>query len=223
MCGRITVAKPDRVIRKFSPDKVRSILDSPRYNICPGQKLGAMIRSADERVLGDLQWGLVPSWAEDPKIGYKMINARSETVEEKPAFRKAFRKRRCLVVADGFYEWSRKGKAKQPHYFRVDDGDVFAMAGLYEIWRSPEGDKLSTCTIITTTPNDVMEPVHHRMPVILDEENWETWLDPMNEDVPTLKALLQPYTSARMSEHAVSTIVNSPANDSPSCIEPLPA
>jgi len=173
------------------------------------------------RRLDLLRWGLIPFWAKDPGIGARMINARAETVAEKPAFRAAFRRRRCLIPADGFYEWRREGPRKQPYHFRLPDGGPFAMAGLWERW-SPEGaDPIETCTILTTDANDVVRPVHHRMPVILLPEAYETWLDPDVDDRGALAPLLVPLAGDAIVGHAVSTHVNAPVNDDPTCVDPL--
>lgn len=217
----MTISEPERIVEKFRADVNKATLDAPRYNVVPSQKLPALIIGEGKRILGDLQWGLVPSWAKDPAVGNRMINARAETVAEKPSFRSAFKKRRCLIGSDGFYEWQRASGAKQPYHIRVDDGAAFAFAGLYEIWKRADGEKLSTCTIITTTPNETMKPIHHRMPVILDEDAWADWLAPENEDTPALQALLRPFDASRMQASKVSTYVNSPAHDDPKCIEPV--
>ena len=221
MCGRMTITEPERIVEKFRPDVNKSTSDRPRYNVAPSQKLPAMIIGEGQRILGDLQWGLVPSWAKDPAIGNRMINARAETVAEKPAFRSAFKKRRCLIGADGFYEWQRTSGGKQPYYIRVDKGDPFAFAGLYEIWKQEDGSKLSTCTIITTTPNETMKSIHHRMPVILDEASWAQWLDPENDTTDSLQKMLRPFDAGRMNAYKISTYVNSPAHDDEKCIEEL--
>ena len=218
MCGRMTITDPERVVAKFRPDVNKTTGNEPRYNVVPSQKLPAMIMGQGRRILGDLQWGLVPSWAKDPAIGNRMINARAETVAQKPSFRSAFKKRRCLIGSDGFYEWRRTSGAKQPYYIRVDDGVPFAFAGLYEIWKQGDGSKLSTCTIITTTPNEIMEPIHHRMPVILDEVAWTEWLDPENDARDALQKLLRPFDASRMSTTRISDYVNSTAHDDEKCI-----
>jgi putative SOS response-associated peptidase YedK len=173
MCGRYTIRQPQRLIDKLFPKKVQADLSRPRYNIAPTQNVPTLFLLGGQRVLKDLRWGLVPSWADDPAIGNRMINARAETIRAKPAFRSAFGKRRCLIPADGFYEWQKLKDGKQPMYVRVDEGQPFAFAGLYELWH-PGGDNgLMSRTIITTGPNELMKPIHDRMPVILPEECYD--------------------------------------------------
>ena len=168
-----------------------------------------------------LKWGLVPRWAKDPGIGNKLINARSETVTEKPSFRGAFARRRVLVPADGFFEWSRRGDRKRPFYFHMRDGEPFAIAGLWERWEG-EGGPLETCTLLTTEANELLAPYHDRMPVILGPGDYEAWLDADERRPELLTPLLRPYSPGEMSAYAVSAIVNSPSNDGPRCVEPLP-
>lgn len=199
---------------------------APRYNIAPSQSVPVVRFEAERdcRVLVAHRWGLIPSWAKDSKIGYRMINARSETAASKPAFRKPFRERRCLVVADGFYEWARAGTAKQPWYFRLRSGESFAFAGLWDRWVSTEtGEVVDSCTILTTSANDLVRPVHERMPVILPPERYDLWLDPEVEDTSMLEPLLAPYPAREMAAHPVSTRVNNPRNDEPACVEPVEA
>jgi putative SOS response-associated peptidase YedK len=175
----------------------------------------------DQRVLKLMKWGLVPFWAKDEKIGYKMINARSEGIESKPSFRDPFKKRRCLVLSDGFYEWKKfDAKTKVPYFIRLKSGEPFAFAGLWDIW--DKGDEpLETFTIMTTENNELMEPIHNRMPVILHEKDEGLWLDPELKDPEKLTPLLKPYPSEEMELYVVSTVVNSPKNDVPDCIEPV--
>ena len=169
-----------------------------------------------------MRWGLVPFWAKEPSIGYKMINAKSETLTEKPSFRKPFKEKRCLVLADGFYEWEKTDKKnKVPYRFVLKNRQPFAFAGLWDVWKTPEGDTLLSFTIITTRANELMERIHDRMPVILNEKDEAKWLDPEFKDTDKLSSLLQPYPSEQMVAYKVSTIVNSPKNDTPSCIEPV--
>jgi putative SOS response-associated peptidase YedK len=193
----------------------------PRYNIAPTQTV-ATVRAPsgiDKREFAFLRWGLVPSWADDPAIGNRLINARSDTAASKPSFRSAFKHRRCLVLADGFYEWQKLGSKKQPHYFRLRDGKPFAFAGLWERWEKL-GPPVESCTILTTEANDVLRPVHERMPVILDPKDYNLWLDPSPQKPEALQALLRPYPAAEMNGYPVSPLVNNPRNDSPRCIEP---
>lgn len=192
----------------------------PRYNIAPTQSV-AIVRLAhksDQRELAVVKWGLVPSWAESPSIGSRMINARAESAAEKPAFRKAFRQRRCLVPADGFFEWETILKQKQPHYITLRDGGLFAIAGLWEWWRR-ETEVIESCTLLTTDANDVVRPLHDRMPVILPPEAYDRWLDPNVEDPAELMSLLKTYPAEAMTERPVDRIVNSPATDDPRCIQ----
>ncbi|GJL59056.1 MAG: DUF159 family protein [Nitrospirales bacterium] len=196
---------------------------SPRYNIAPSQ-LVACVRTNPEsrqRECMELQWGLVPSWAKDSNIGNKLINARGETVAEKPAFRKAFKHQRCLVLADGFYEWKQEGKAKQPYYVRFKDQRPFAFAGLWERWEKDEAAPLETCTLITTGPNSVMEPIHHRMPVILASKDFANWIDSSLQAVERINVLLRPFPSEEMEAYPVSQLVNNPRNDRPECVVPI--
>lgn len=220
MCGRFTQSQTSEAIAKqFQLAEVPDL--PPRYNIAPTQPVVAVVL-AQERQLRHFYWGLIPSWAKDPKMGARMINARAETVAEKPAFRTAFRRRRCLIVTDGFYEWQKIEKKKQPYYFCRSDRQPFAFAGLWEHWQSSEGDTIDSCTILTTTASDLLENIHDRMPVILDEQNYAPWLDPAQKPEP-LQALLSPHPAVGMIRYPVSTQVNSPANDDPACVEPVSA
>jgi putative SOS response-associated peptidase YedK len=168
-----------------------------------------------------LHWGLIPSWAKDRKMGAKLINARAQTVAEKPAFRSAFRQRRCLVLADGFYEWQQQEqkKQKQPFYFRLSDERPFAFAGLWEHWRGEDGEEIHSCTLLTTEANELMQPIHNRMPVILDPKDYDLWLDLEVKKQELLQPLLHPYRSEEMTAYPVSKVVNKPSNDSAECIE----
>ncbi len=168
-----------------------------------------------------LRWGLIPSWAKDSKIGAHCINAKAETVAEKPAFRMAFKERRCLVLADGFYEWQMQGKRKQPMWIGLKAKTPFAFAGLWEYWQPPEGALLETCTIITTEANAFMQPIHTRMPVILAPSSYDQWLDPGFADVAALTAFLRPCPNEDLMAYPVSTLVNNPRNDVRQCLEPL--
>lgn len=222
MCGRFTLASPVQALAaQFNLPEVPAL--EPRYNIAPTQAVAA-VRAAGEATLRELallHWGLIPFWAKDPEVGARLINARSETVAEKPAFREAFRRRRCLVLADGFYEWQKQDGGKQPFYVRMNDGRPFAFAGLWEHWNGPEG-VIESCTLLTTQPNDVMRPLHNRMPVILELKDYDLWLDPGIRQTDLLLPLLCPYSPAEMVAFPVSRRVNSPDNDDPQCIVPLP-
>ena len=221
MCGRFTqTAKPKAIEEEFKAPVPPDVLLKPRYNIAPTQIIPAVLESAGERIVSELRWGLIPAWAKDAAIGSRLINARSETLSEKPSFKNAFRRRRCLIPASGFYEWQRVEKgAKQPFYFRLKDKDVFGFAGLWEEWLDKEtGEAVETCTIITTEANKVLEPVHDRMPVILQPKDYEQWLDEKESNTDALRQLLAPFPAAEMTSHAVSRAVNSPTSDSPELI-----
>lgn len=222
MCGRFTLITPaEALAEQFQLFEIPSL--APRYNIAPTQPVAAVRRvpGDGQRELVLLRWGLVPFWAKDPGIGARMINARSETVAEKPAFRAAFRRRRCLVPADGFYEWRRLERGKQPFYVRLRDERPFAFAGLWERWEGPDETAIDSCTLLTTEPNDLIRPVHSRMPVILSPKDYDLWLDPGVQKAELLQPLLRPYPSEGMLAYPISTWVNKPKNDSPRCIEPL--
>jgi putative SOS response-associated peptidase YedK len=221
MCGRFVLVSPFTLIaEEFRIRDGKGDL-KPRYNIAPGQDILAVL--SEERInrLSRFRWGLIPSWADDPAIGNRMINARAETVASKPSFRSAFDKRRCLIVADGFYEWRREGKRKSPVYVCMKSQKPFGFAGLYEVWHSPEGHEIKSCTIITTEANDLLRPIHDRMPVIMPREVEDTWLNPNFHDRARLLALLGPYPAGKMKAYDVSPRVNTPVNDSPDNIKPL--
>ena len=195
---------------------------TPRYNIAPTQEVAAVRQGEQGRELSMLKWGLVPSWAKDPGIGARMINARAESVADKPSFRSAFKRRRCLILADGFYEWKKTGaRTKQPYYIFLRDRQPFAFAGLWEHWKGPDGGEMPSCTIITTGANELLSELHDRMPVILGEEEYDRWLDPKFDDAETLKSLLGPYAALDMTCYPVSTIVNNARNETPECVERL--
>ncbi len=204
--------------------KLLSVPDvTPRFNLAPTQQALAIREPGDGggRSLIPLRWGLIPSWARDPAIGNRLINARAETLAAKPAFKAAFQRRRCLVPADGFYEWQKVGRGKQPWFLRLKDGGVFAFAGLWERWSDSAHGAVESFTIITTTPNELLEPIHNRMPVILPPERYDQWLDPAGCDMDRLAALLRPYPAGAMTAYSVSTYVNSPAHEGPECVRPL--
>ncbi|MDP9474197.1 MAG: SOS response-associated peptidase [Actinomycetota bacterium] len=220
MCGRYTLKTPIDVLAEHFGLREHPPSLTPSYNIAPTQHVAAVVEEdGGGRRLETFRWGLVPSWAKDPSIGNKMINARAETVAEKPSFRSAFKRRRCLIVADGFYEWQKTDGGKQPHYFRMEDSSPFAFAGLWETW-SGYGEEIRSCAIVTTDANDLMREIHHRMPVILPAENHAAWLDPGFEDKEALLDLLRPYPSDRMEAYPVSRRVNRPANNEPGVVEP---
>ena len=222
MCGRFTLTQSSEAIADtFDLADVPTI--APRYNIAPTQPI-SVIRSPDanaDREFTYLTWGLVPSWSKDPSIGARLINARAETVAEKPSFRAAFKRRRCLIAADGFYEWQRSPEGKQPYYFHLDHHRPFGFAGLWEHWENGNGDVIESCTILTTEANDVLRPIHDRMPVIVSPDDYDLWLDPTLEKSDRLYAILHPYSEAEMVSYPVSAKVNNPRNDSPECIQAL--
>ena len=222
MCGRYTLGKSKEEIEKLVGDIVIDIPIVPRYNIAPSQPILALLNTNLER-LTFIQWGLVPHWAKDSWIGNRMINARSETAAEKAAFRTPFRRNRCLILADGFYEWQKipGRKTKQPMYVTLRSGKVFAFAGLWEEWHGSDGTELTTSTILTTESNRLVRPIHQRMPVILPPAVHKIWL--CEEDPDTLKALMVPYPAEQMQAFEVTTRVNNVRYDHPDCIEPLPS
>jgi len=221
MCGRFSLGATIRVGQLF--DLPNWPETPPRYNIAPSQEVPAVIQNKETggREFRPFRWGLVPSWAKGPAMGNRMINARSETAATKPVFRKPLRERRCLILADGFYEWKREGSRKQPYYIKLRDGEPFAFAGLWDHWAPTDGQPLETCTILTTTPNEVLQTIHDRMPVILPPSAYGVWLDSAMRDVETVQALLTPYPANEMIAYPVSTRVNNPAYDAPECIAPL--
>lgn len=219
MCGRFTLHHPaEEVAECFGVQQVLFPL-TPRYNIAPSQPVAVVLEEGG-RCLDAYKWGLVPFWAKDPKIGNRMINARAETLSEKPSFRAALTRRRCLIPADGFYEWKKEGDARRPYHIRLRDQNPFAFAGLYEEWQAPDGAPLRTCAIITVEPNRLMAQIHNRMPAILDADAREVWLDPALKDAPRLLQLLKPYPEKEMEAYPVSRRVNAPTFDDPACIRP---
>jgi putative SOS response-associated peptidase YedK len=221
MCGRFAQRSPaGKVARKFKVEGVPPLAE--RYNVAPTQSVLGIREAADAREAAFFTWGLVPRWAKDPAVGSRLINARSETVAEKPSFREAFTRRRCLVPVDGFFEWARRGDRKRPFYFRMRDGEPFAVAGLWERWEGG-GRALETCALLTTGANELLAPYHDRMPVIVRPEDYDLWLDAGIGRADRLRPLLRPYPHEEMDAYAVSPLVNSPANDSVRCVEPLAA
>jgi putative SOS response-associated peptidase YedK len=222
MCGRFTLRAPASVVAaQFGLFETPPL--TPRFNIAPTQPV-AVVRLAPEaaepeRELAWLRWGLIPGWAKDPAMGSRLINARAETVAQKPAYRAAFRSRRCLVVADGFYEWQRTDGRKQPYFIRLRDDRPFAFAGLWESWQDPDGSPIESCAILTTEPNELLEPIHNRMPVILAPKDYQRWLDPAIRQPQSLEPLLRAFPGDQMIAYPVSTYVNSPTRDDPKCIE----
>ncbi|MFP5255598.1 MAG: SOS response-associated peptidase [Acidimicrobiia bacterium] len=225
MCGRfVSATPPDQVAAYFGTEAPEALLEAS-YNVAPTNDVYAVLADGSTRHLDAFHWGLVPLWAKDPKIGSKMINARAETLADKSAYKSAFKRRRCLIPADGFYEWRKDPHAsprakKQPFFIHRPDGEPYAFAGLWEVWRGPERDQepLRSCTIITTAPNDVMATIHDRMPVILPASAWDTWLDRDNDDLDLLGKLLVPADPALTVMHPVSTQVNNVRNKGPELV-----
>lgn len=225
MCGRYTqtITDPNIVAQTFDLDSVPDEIQA-RYNIAPTQNVLTIVQNeAGQREAGYMRWGLIPSWAKERSIGNRMINARAETLAEKPSFRTAYKKQRCLVVADGFYEWKKnEDKSKTPMYIHLQDRALFGLAGLWERWTDREtGEVLTTCTIITTNANELIKPVHHRMTVILPRDDYGFWLDTQVSDTDRLQTLLRPYSPEDMHMYAVSTQVNNPRHEGPDLIAPV--
>jgi putative SOS response-associated peptidase YedK len=217
MCGRFTLtASIEEIIDRFMIESfLEEELYSPSYNIAPSQSVLAVINDGKSNRMGFLKWGLIPTWAKDPTIGNKLINARAETLTEKPSFRNAFKKKRCLILADSFYEWKRHDdQSKTPMRIKLKSDDLFAMAGIWESWKSPEGRSIYSCAVITTGPNELMKNIHDRMPCILKQSDEKIWLDPALTDSTYLNQCLQPLDEALMDAYEVSSLVNSPKNNS---------
>ena len=220
MCGRFVFYSDPQFLREQYGFDEGPIEFRPQYNIAPTQQVVTVTNDGTRRA-ELMRWGLIPSWAKDPKIGSRMINTVGETAATKPAFRVAYKKRRCLILADGFFEWKKEENEKIPTYIFLKSRAVFAFAGLWENWKSPSGEWVRSCTIITTKPNAFMDPIHNRMPVILSEETEPLWLDPVTEDPDILQPLLLPSPAEEMESYQVSTYVNSPHNQGPECIKPV--
>lgn len=222
MCGRFTIfANFTDIINRFDIEAgIQEELYRPSYNVAPSNSVLSVINDGSKNRLGYLRWGLIPSWAKDEKIGYKMINARAETLTEKSSFRNAYQKRRCLILADSFYEWKRNDdKSKIPMRIKLKSDELFSMAGLWERWNSPKGNYIYTCTIITTTANELIKSIHDRMPVILKPEDEKTWLDPSIHNPNELNHLLKPLSEEVMEAYEVANLVNSPKNNYPDLIK----
>lgn len=221
MCGRFAMAcNLSDITEAFEIQEI-TCEQKPNYNIAPGTKVATVIYNETNRLV-PLKWGLVPAWSKDPSIGNRLINARAETVKEKPSFKNAFKQRRCLIAATGFYEWRKDIHGTTPFYIGLRTDEPFGFAGLYEIWQSPDGNELNTCTVITTQANELIKPIHDRMPVIIQHHEHTQWLDPSIRDTQALLSLLKPYPPEKMKVHRVSTLVNSPLNNSADCIKPIP-
>lgn len=222
MCGRFTLTVSPEELQAAFPDFSIPGDIPPSYNIAPSQPIPVIPNDGEHR-LDFFRWGLIPSWTKPDQVGkYNLINARSETAAEKPSFKNSFRRRRCLILTDGFYEWSkpRSGGSKIPYYFRLKDQGPFAFAGLWETWISPEGDPLHSACILTTAPNQTVKAVHNRMPVILHPADYRRWLEPQEVEPEAVQGLLKPFPDQQMTSYPVSTYVNSPNNNSPQCIQP---
>jgi putative SOS response-associated peptidase YedK len=223
MCGRYRLPRRKQIVEEHF-DSVSGEEDrGPRYNIAPTQPVPMIRQHPKEphRELSLVRWGLIPSWAKDPSGAAGMINARSETAATKPAFHDALHSRRCIVPAHGFYEWARAGKTKQPYCFEVNEGELFAFAGLWERWKDPSGNWISSCSILTTTANSVTGAIHDRMPVILNPDNYDLWLDPGFSDVTAVSEMLRPYDARLTRSYSVSTRINQAANDDAECAKPV--
>jgi putative SOS response-associated peptidase YedK len=232
MCGRyVSASPPDELARYFDAHVEETAAEAPleeSYNVAPGRDVYVVVKTGGVRRVDEFHWGLVPFWAKDAKTGLKMINARAEGLADKNAYKRAFKKRRCIIPADGFYEWKKVPgqKRKQPYYIERNDGEPLAFAGLWEVWRGPDGqeddtDPLRSCTIITTTPNDTMAEIHDRMPVILPPGAWEAWLDPDNDDLETLGKLLIPAPNSLLTIRPVSLMVNNARENGPELLDPF--
>ncbi|PYZ91687.1 hypothetical protein CR194_18850 [Salipaludibacillus keqinensis] len=224
MCGRFTLTTADELEERFGiisaylPEQIET-----SFNIAPSQPVLSVIHDGKNKRMGHLRWGLIPRWAKDEKIGHKLMNARAETLAEKPSFKKPFQTQRCLIIADGFYEWKKRdgGKGKQPYRIHLKDEKYFAFAGLWEKWTPPTGEAVFSCTIITTEANELMNEIHHRMPVIINPKDEVAWLDPMQSNTNELQHLLRPYPAGDMQAYPVSSAVSSPKNNDPELIKPI--
>ena len=228
MCGRfVSASSPGEIADYFGAESVAESLSEPNYNVAPSVDVAVVVHAEQQRTLDLMRWGLIPFWAKSAKVGYKMINARVETVAEKSAFRNAVKKRRCIIPADAFYEWTAvadpysKKPRKQPWCIRRTDGAPFAFAGLHELWRDPEGDgtTVRSCTILTGAANTAMEPIHDRMPIMITPSMWDAWLDTSNEDAAALLSALEPPPAELFAIHAVSTAVNNSRSSGPALLD----
>lgn len=221
MCGHFSLTTSPTKLSGIFRLSVISHLD-PHCNIYPGSQIAAIRQTDQQRTLDYLHWGLIPPWAEDPKTCYRIINAKAETVHKAPAFRSVFRNKRCLIPADGFYEWQQLEKGrKQPYYIRPKGGGPFAFAGLWEKWQGKEGQVIESCTVITIESNKLIKPIHDRMPLILKPGDYELWLDPEIKDIRPLQVIMKPYQEEKMEAYPVSASVYNSRNDFPECIEPV--
>ena len=224
MCGRYTLARDLAEIKKRFDVSEAPKDFKPRYNIAPNQQVPIVLLDGEKKIrkMGYVRWGLIPSWADDPSIGNRMINARAETITTKASFRNLFRKRRCIVPADSFYEWTKiSTREKIPMRIFLTTEEPFGFAGLWTTWRPATGDPIVSCTIITTEPNELMAKIHNRMPVVLEKKNEKVWIDPSVDDEKLLQSFLNPHPSKKMKCYPVSRFVNSPKNDTPKCVDPI--
>lgn len=215
MCGRFALEATSEKLRHHFNIKQKITL-RPRYNIAPSQSVVIIRAGTNGNELSTVRWGLIPHWSKDEKIGFKLINARAETVQEKPSFREAFKSRRCLIPATGFYEWKHEGGQKQPYFIRMMNGGLFGMAGLWESWHSPEGRTIESCSIITTEPNTIVAPIHNRMPVIIPKQSSGVWLS-LKGNSQSLQEYLKPFSPLKMTAYPVSSMVNSSKNEGKDC------
>ena len=226
MCGRFTITVSLDELKEYlhdyyEIDEMKSEIVVPRYNVSPGQEIISIINDGSKNRVGLLKWGFVPSFAKDEKIGYSMINAKSETLEQKVSYKQSFETKRCVILADGFYEWKKDNNHKQPMRILMKDQSIFPIAGLWTTYVKPDGSKLHSTTIITTQANDLVSSIHDRMPVILTDETRKTWLNPRIHDLRLLSSILKPYEPDKMTAYPVSSLVNSSINELKECIEPL--
>jgi putative SOS response-associated peptidase YedK len=210
MCGRYSLVPTENIAARFDIQQQQLTL-APRYNVAPSQAMPVVVRNSPNRLM-EMQWGLIPSWSKEPRAQFSTINARAETITKSPVFRGPFKSQRCLVPASGFYEWQRTEQGKQPFCIRLKDAELFAFAGLYDVWHDADGNELYSYTVITTAPNDLVASIHNRMPVILRQEDEDAWLDKAS-DPARLLALLKAYPADKMEAYPVSRAVNSPANE----------
>ena len=218
MCGRYSLVSTENIAARFDVQQQQLTL-SPRYNVAPSQSMPVVVRNSPNRLV-EMQWGLIPSWSKEPRAQFSTINARAETITKSPVFRGPFKNRRCLVPASGFYEWQRTEQGKQPFCIRLKDEELFAFAGLYDVWHDADGNELYSYTVITTVPNELVASIHNRMPVILRQEDEDTWLD-KEADPTQLLALLKAYPADKMEAYPVSRAVNSPANEGAELMQPV--
>ncbi len=217
MCGRYSIFTPTDVLKlRFNAPRAEAL--KPTYNAAPTQNLPVILNS-DPKTIQVCRWGLIPAWAKEERIGNRMINARAETLLQKPSFRTPFKKQRCLVLTDGFYEWRKTSDRKIPHRISMRDHKPFAFAGIWEVWKTPDGEDIKTLSIITTEPNELMKPLHNRMPVIIKQENEEKWLQEL--DISEAQKLLEPYACEDLEAYSISTLVNSPRNNTEEIIKPF--